>query len=154
MLFISTQQCCHNWQRYNGTQLSVATGPQLYGHHSQSHESRCGQGVPSCKDFKMAEQKGTTAYLVLKRHFTRLLDIPPGEIADFLYSDSVITLNDLEHATNQLFTSKDRTRKLLMSLQKAVKRNHEHLEHFCDFLIERNPALGYSEIAHTIKGGN
>lgn len=101
----------------------------------------------------LAKDKGTTAYLVIKRHFTRILDISPEEIADFLFSDGVITLNDLEHAANKLFTSKDRTRKLIMSLQKAVKRNHEHFERFCDFLIERKPALGYSEIAKMMKGG-
>ena len=100
----------------------------------------------------VAKREGTTAYLVIKRHFTRILDISPEEITDFLYSDGVITLNDLEHATNKLYTSKDRTRKLIMSLQKAVKRNHEHFEHFCDYLIENKPALGYSEIAQTMKG--
>ena len=87
---------------------------------------------PPVRILKMAEQKGTTAYLVLKRHFTRLLDIPPGEIADFLYSDSVITLNDLEHATNQLFYQQGSNPQIVdVTAEQAVKRNHEHLEHFC-----------------------
>ena len=100
----------------------------------------------------MAESKlGSKAFSVLKRHFTKLLDISPDGICDFLFSDDVITMEELERATNKQFTSKDRTRKLIMSLNKATKRDHGHFERFCDFLIQE-VSLGYSEIAETMKG--
>lgn len=106
---------------------------------------------------KMAEKVSEKARLlaastVLKKHFSRLLDIPPEEICDYLYEDHVITMDGLEKATNKLFTGRDRTRTMMMSLQKAVKRSCSHFERFCDYLISENPALGYSEIAQSMKG--
>lgn len=101
----------------------------------------------------MADSKlGTKAFAVLKRYFTKLLDIPPEGICDFLYEEDVISLEELEYASNKQFTSRDRTRKLVVSLKRASKRDHEHFEHFCDYLIEGNTSLGYREIGKMMKG--
>ena len=101
----------------------------------------------------MADSKlGTKAFAVLRKYFTQLLDIPPEEICDFLYGEEVIGLEELEHASNKHFTSRDRTRKLVISLKIAAKRNHEHFEHFCDYLIEKNTSLGCREIGKRMKG--
>ena len=95
---------------------------------------------------------GTKAFAVLRKYFTELLDIPPEEICDFLYGEEVIGLEGLEHASNKQLSSKERARKLVVSLKRASKRDHEHFEHFCDYLIERNPSLGYQDIGKKMKG--
>ena len=99
-----------------------------------------------------SEKLGVKAFSVLKKGFTKLLDLPPGEICDFLYADDVITLEELENATNKHHSTKDRCRKLIVSLKRAAKRDHEHFERFCDYLIKENPSLGYSTMAAAMKG--
>ena len=99
-----------------------------------------------------SEKLGAKAFAILKKNFTKLLDIPPEEICDFLYGDDIITLEDLEHAANKHHGSKERCRKLIVSLKRSAKRDHKHFERFCDYLIKEKPSLGYSDIATAMKG--
>ena len=101
----------------------------------------------------MAEkQKCTIAYQVLKRNFPKLLDIPPEEVCDFLYSDGVIGLEGLENASNKLLANKERTRKMMIALQKAVHNDHKHFERFCRHLEQESTSPGLTELGAELNG--
>lgn len=104
----------------------------------------------------MADEKASlkrlTAYQTLRRNFTKLLDITPEDVCDFLFSDGVITLEELENSTNKLLNGKDRTRKLMMALQKAAQNDHKYFERFCDYLEQSCVSPGLSELGKKLKG--
>ena len=103
-------------------------------------------------DEKAKQKCCSTAYQVLKRNFPKLLDIPPEEVCDFLYSDDVITMEGLDNATNKFLSNKERTRKMMMALQKAVQSDHKHFEHLCANLEQKCDSPALSELGAKLKG--
>ena len=103
-------------------------------------------------DEKVKQKCCSTAYQVLKKNFPKLLDIPPEEVCDFLFSDDVITMEGLDNATNKLLSNKERTRKMIMALQKAVQSDHRHFERFCDNLEQNYTSPGLSELGAKLNG--
>ena len=98
------------------------------------------------------EVQGAAASRTLKALFPRLVSsIPPDAICDTLFSKGVISHEQLETATKEQYTSRKRTRPLILALQRAVKANHTLFDTFCTCL-ESEGDVGLSEIAKLLRG--